>query len=130
MNHNINFFVPSEFACRCCGKIRVAIALVFWLDVIRRAVGRPLRVNSGFRCPNNNMLVGGAAASRHLIGTAADIQCPADMRFDDFTVMCRAFAGDGWEVVTYPSNGYIHIATPRDTSSKLWNGESRLWLGV
>lgn len=43
------------------------------LDPVREMWGRPIRVNSGYRCPELNMLVGGAPVSQHLTGEAADI---------------------------------------------------------
>lgn len=43
------------------------------LDKIRDLWGKPLGVNSGYRCPALNKAVGGAATSQHLRGEAADI---------------------------------------------------------
>lgn len=43
------------------------------LDPLREAYGRPIYVNSGYRCPALNRAVGGVAHSRHLTGEAADI---------------------------------------------------------
>lgn len=43
------------------------------LDPVRRRWGFPIRVTSGFRSPELNRKVGGAAGSQHLRGEAADI---------------------------------------------------------
>lgn len=43
------------------------------LDPVRRIWGRPITVNSGFRCPALNAAVRGVANSQHLTGEAADI---------------------------------------------------------
>lgn len=43
------------------------------LDPLREAWGKPIRVNSGYRCPALNRAVGGSATSQHLTGQAADI---------------------------------------------------------
>ncbi|WP_418989172.1 D-Ala-D-Ala carboxypeptidase family metallohydrolase [Alistipes sp.] len=43
------------------------------LDPVRRIWGRPITVNSGYRCPALNVAVRGAANSQHLTGEAADI---------------------------------------------------------
>ena len=43
------------------------------LDPLRRAWGKPIYVNSGYRCPELNKAVGGAKGSHHLSGMAADI---------------------------------------------------------
>lgn len=43
------------------------------LDPIREAWGKPIGVNSGYRCMLLNVAVGGASNSQHLTGEAADI---------------------------------------------------------
>lgn len=43
------------------------------LDPLRQAWGKPIHVNSGYRCPELNKAVGGVPASQHLLGEAADI---------------------------------------------------------
>lgn len=43
------------------------------LDPLRDAYGKPIYVNSGYRCPALNKAVGGAVTSDHLTGRAADI---------------------------------------------------------
>lgn len=67
-------FAEAEFACRCCGMVRVNIRLVHMLEALRaRLGGRPVIVTSGYRCPAHNRAVGGARMSQHLYGNAADI---------------------------------------------------------
>lgn len=46
------------------------------LDDIRHQLGQPMRVNSGYRTKEHNTAVGGAPASAHTKGLAADIHCP------------------------------------------------------
>lgn len=43
------------------------------LDPLREAYGKPIKVNSGYRCPKLNRAVGGSATSQHVLGQAADI---------------------------------------------------------
>ena len=43
------------------------------LDPLRRAWGQPIRVSSGYRCPELNRAVGGVANSQHQTGEAADL---------------------------------------------------------
>ena len=43
------------------------------LDPLREEYGKPIMVNSGYRCPELNKAVGGAKNSHHLTGYAADI---------------------------------------------------------
>ena len=49
------------------------------LDPVRRFLGRPVFVTSGFRCPRLNREVGGVKLSQHQYGNAADIT------FDNFS---------------------------------------------
>lgn len=45
------------------------------LQPLRDALGKPLTITSGYRCPELNRLVGGVEISEHQDGTAADIWC-------------------------------------------------------
>lgn len=43
------------------------------LDPLRTWWGKPITVNSGYRCPALNKAVGGSATSQHMSGQATDI---------------------------------------------------------
>lgn len=43
------------------------------LEVIRDTVGKPVKINSGYRSPAWNKKVGGVSGSQHQLGKAADI---------------------------------------------------------
>lgn len=59
------------------------------LDPLREAIGRPIRVNSGYRGPALNARIGGAKKSQHLEGKAADIQSPGMSVLDLFKTIIR-----------------------------------------
>ena len=44
------------------------------LEPLRQLYGSPIYVTSGYRCPDLNAVVGGAASSQHSRGQAADIK--------------------------------------------------------
>jgi putative chitinase len=46
------------------------------LDRVRRLLGHPLEISSGYRCPELNALVGGVPTSQHALGLAVDFTCP------------------------------------------------------
>ena len=45
-----------------------------WLEELRACAGVPIIINSGYRSPQLNKKVGGAATSNHLTGCAVDIR--------------------------------------------------------
>ena len=59
---------PSKEIERNLGEL-----VYFILDPLREAYGKPIKVNSGYRCPELNKLVGGSKTSQHVKGCAADI---------------------------------------------------------
>ena len=64
-----------EIACRCgCGFDTITPATVTLFQAIRDYIGRPIRINSGCRCPERNEAVGGAPESYHMQGEALDMQ--------------------------------------------------------
>lgn len=66
-------FSRREFRCRHCGRAVVTMRLVQLLERLREISGGPLVIVSGYRCPVHNRAVGGARASYHLRGMAADL---------------------------------------------------------
>ena len=45
------------------------------LQPLRDAWGKPLHINSGYRCPALNEAVGGVPTSQHRLGEASDVAC-------------------------------------------------------
>ncbi len=69
-------FKVNEFACKgkgCCSKTSVDSKLVEYLQKIRNHFGKPVTINSGYRCATHNKNVGGTSNSYHIKGMAADI---------------------------------------------------------
>ena len=60
-------FHPAELACKHCGELPEVLdtELLDRLEILRKVIDRPLRINSGHRCRQHNLLVGGAAYSQH-----------------------------------------------------------------
>ena len=57
------------------------------LEPMRAAYGMPIKVSSGYRCPELNRAVAGAVTSVHQIGYAADLQVSGSFeKFRDFVV--------------------------------------------
>ena len=70
-------FKSTEFDCHgsgCCSSTKVDEKLVEYLQKIRNHFGKAVNINSGYRCKTHNAAVGGASASNHMDGEAADIR--------------------------------------------------------
>ncbi|MBQ9203049.1 MAG: peptidase M15 [Prevotella sp.] len=48
------------------------------LQPLRDHIGQPIRISSGYRCPELNALVHGVGDSQHLHGCAADLHLPSE----------------------------------------------------
>ena len=82
------------------------------LDPLREAYGKPIRVNSGYRCPKLNTLVGGTPNSQHMRGEAADIQ-PVVGNEADLPQLARILISNGKfdQLILYPT--FIHVSHKR-----------------
>ena len=75
------------------------------LQPLRTAWGKPLVINSGYRCPELNREVGGAPTSQHIKGEAADVAC------DDPYALARLACDLGLQydqMILYPT--FVHFS--------------------
>lgn len=50
------------------------------LDEIREGYGKPIYINSAYRCPKLNESVGGVSSSYHQLGLAADLRFDSELK--------------------------------------------------
>ncbi len=101
----MSYFKDSEFACPCCNKIIVSAWLIHLLNKVREIYGKPIHVNSGYRCRKWNKKVGGKKNSAHRRGTAADIRCTNSL--DRYVLIQLAYEA-GFKRVGVGSD-FIHL---------------------
>ena len=70
------YFVLDEFESPDTGEVILDPKLLFKLEMLRRRIGYPVSIESGYRTPEHNKIVGGAPESLHMEGKAADIRVP------------------------------------------------------
>jgi len=82
--------------------VNMTYGCLMLLEPARREVG-PIIINSGFRNPRVNALVGGVNNSQHLLGQAADIRPKDPRQFQRLVDFLRAneytdqlLTGPGW----------------------------------
>ncbi len=102
-------FSADEFTCHHCGvgSNLISPRLIELLEALGKNIGgKPLHINSGYRCPAHNRNVGGVPNSQHVLGTAADAALPAGLSFGQFKwhVLQLPFDGIGF----YPDD-FIHL---------------------
>lgn len=100
MEKTLKYFTEKELACKCCGVDKTTPEFKEKLDELRELYGKPLIVNSAYRCPKHNAEVGGVKNSQHLLGIAADIKDVSK----DFRDLAYSL---GWTLIEYKR--FTHI---------------------
>ena len=120
------YFKSTEFDCEgkdCCTETLIDSDLLNVLTKVRQRFG-PVIINSGYRCRKHNADIGGASASKHISGQAADIRVKdaKGNTVDPLRVgvfIDSLFANTyGIEVGSYDTStgGYVHV----DTRGSKW----------
>ena len=118
----IKHFKRSEFKCKC-GKycdgfpVEPSEKLVELLETIRDHFNAPVTVASGVRCKTHNTNVGGASASQHLYGTAADIKVKGKTP-KEVAAYCQTLLPNSGGIGLY--NTWVHVDV-RSNKAR-WNG--------
>lgn len=84
------------------------------LDIIRGSFGEPIKVNSGYRCPELNTAVKGSKTSAHVKGMAADLDCSDNKKLWDTIIELNKrgiieFRQLIWEKGNDQSPAWVHI---------------------
>lgn len=113
--HYSSNFSRKELDCHCgCDAPAVVESnlarLALSLESLRTRLGAtPLHVNSGYRCPAYNARIGGAKASQHMEGKAADLSgrkvTPGQIRAA--ALLVPGFKGGG--IGLYPTFCHVDI---------------------
>lgn len=87
------------------------------LNEIREQYGKPIYINSGYRCDELNLLVGGVNDSKHRLGLAVDLRWDTDLidfliENCSFDKLIREKAG---------KSKWIHLQFKRDRSKEANN---------
>ena len=94
-NFSLDEFIKSDTAIKynidntpSQNVINNIVSLCGVLQKIRDRYGKPMHINSGYRCPKLNSKVGGSKTSQHMNGSAADISvCSAKQNKELFELI-------------------------------------------
>lgn len=81
------------------------------LEPARQRLGRPITVNSGYRCQVHNKTVGGVANSQHMKGEAADITTGTVDGNKKLKAVIEEL-GKFDQLITYPT--FLHVSWKRN----------------
>jgi uncharacterized protein YcbK (DUF882 family) len=99
---NKKFFSLSEFLCKCgspsCDAKPMRKPFLEKLEILRQMWHKPLIPTSGQRCKLQNLKVGGAPNSQHLLGNACDFYLENEAEVKQFIELAEkaGFLGIGY----------------------------------
>lgn len=100
-------FTPREIACKGTGLILIDGYSMDCLQFMRKIIGKPLIINSGYRSEAHNRAVGGATNSQHRLGKAFDIRITDALSRETIHKAARASGFKG--IGDYDT--FVHIDT-------------------
>ena len=114
----MRFFKEKELCCKCCSQLppyakeNIEALVEKVLDPLRERYGKPIIVNSAFRCEKHNREVGGAANSQHMRGEAADIR-PTTNFTNELVKLAKILVENGKfdQLILYPN--FVHVSRKR-----------------
>lgn len=80
------------------------------LDPLREGYGKPIRVNSGYRCDALNKAVGGSKTSQHRYGLAADITAGSKFENRRLFILAQKLNLPFDQLIDEKGYSWIHIS--------------------
>lgn len=79
------------------------------LEPVRKRIGAPLLVSSGYRCARLNQAIGGSPTSQHIKGEAVDIWTGA-MDAADLHSLIIATVPEFDQIYLHRKNNFVHVS--------------------
>lgn len=103
-------FEPEEFACSHCGKVSMQPEFLEKLQMLRVAYARPMRVTSGYRCPDHPIEKAKPTPGAHASGCAADVAVQG-VQAHELLRLALHFGFTGVGVQQRGGSRFIHLDT-------------------
>lgn len=103
-------FRESEFKCSHCGKVNMQPEFLKKLQTLRTAFNKPMRITSGYRCPEHPIEAKKAAPGAHTTGCAADVAVQGQDAYELLRLAFH-FRFTGIGVQQKGSGRFIHLDT-------------------
>jgi len=92
------------------------VRLARFLEEVRRALGRPIMVNSAYRSPKVNEAIGSKSTSQHCMGCAADIRVPGLTPNDIVKELLKTNLE--YDQLIREFDSWVHISIPNKFADK------------
>ena len=103
-------FSAKEFDCQHCGKNEMRADFMERLQALRNAYGKPMRITSGYRCPEHPIEAKKAKPGSHASGCACDVGIDGPDAHQLLSIALQlGFTGIG--VQQKGSGRFIHLDT-------------------
>ena len=112
--YNPVYFRPGEWRCKCgavgctAGMKPLSDRALKFIDILRAALGAPITITSGWRCPERNSSCGGVKNSLHLRGGAVDVAAENMEGLKNLVRRLSALPDFAPDETQYKA-GYIHL---------------------
>lgn len=105
------YFSDSEVSCSHCGESKMSPEFMDVLDKLREAYGKPLRVTSGYRCPEHPIEARKASAGAHSTGKAIDLAVERGEAYEVLEIAMGMGVFTGIGIQQKGSGRFIHLDT-------------------
>lgn len=106
-------FKASEFDCSHCGKNEMKPEFMSRLQGLRMAYAKPMRISSGFRCPQHPIEAAKPKPGTHASGCACDVAVDGQEAYR-LLKLALQFGFTGIGVQQKGSGRFIHLDTLAD----------------
>jgi uncharacterized protein YcbK (DUF882 family) len=102
-----------------------------YFQQFREALGKPIKIGSGYRCPKHNQAIGGELGSVHTYGLAMDMECPDDSGVDELVSIVTAIHPEVRMGIYKQAGKWVHFDVGYMLFPKLFNEwtEGARWQG-
>lgn len=101
-------FSRAEMACKHCGRCEMDADTMWKLQELRDSFGKPMRVTSGYRCPEHPVEIVKSKGGAHTLGRAVDIA----VQGSDAYALAMLAMRQGWQGVGVNQKGdgrFMHL---------------------
>jgi len=105
-------FGRSEVACQHCGRAEMDEDFMWRLQDLREAYGKPMKITSGYRCPDYNSLISSTGRTGpHTTGRAVDISVSRKGAWELLRLICSIGKFTGIGIKQHGGGRFVHIDT-------------------